>query len=573
MGRCRQCGARGASAAAGEHLSPVSASRQPCWSTRRIMRRRAGESSCCRVMKSDGMTRRSRRRSIRRIGRWRPVRLPRLADRGCSSKQFCTRALMRSLNDCAASGERDRLRKGRYRRNRTACREAGASRRSASARRAARAARTVSRFTCNASAPTAASSWGRWAPTSGAVMASRVGARPEPWGRLEKPAAPGNTTATPRVGPDEQVERTGLKPEIRPVADLSRTNSSNSPEETPWLVRSASTSGPPTPSSPSSRAASRRSSPTPRARAPRPRSSPSPATARCSSASPRRTRPSPTSTGRSVRSSGTWAATGTPRTSTARSTPPRRSAPACCRSSSATPSPTWASEITDAVITVPAYFEDAQRQATKEAGQIAGLNVLRIVNEPTAAALAYGLDKGEKEQTILVFDLGGGTFDVSLLEIGEGVVEVKATNGDNHLGGDDWDERIINWLVDKFKARPGHRPDPATRWPCSACVRPRRRRRSSCPAQARPRSTCPTSRSTPTRTRCSSTRRSRAPSSSGSPPTCSTAPARRSTRSSRTPASRSARSTTWCSSVAPPACPPSPSSSRSSPAARSPTRA
>jgi molecular chaperone DnaK len=111
--------------------------------------------------------------------------------------------------------------------------------------------------------------------------------------------------------------------------------------------------------------------------------------------------------------------------------------------------------ISDAVITVPAYFNDAQRQATKEAGQIAGLNVLRIVNEPTAAALAYGLDKGEKEQTILVFDLGGGTFDVSLLEIGEGVIEVKATNGDNHLGGDDWDQRIIDWLVDKFKAAHG----------------------------------------------------------------------------------------------------------------------
>src|SRR5690349_22559178 len=111
--------------------------------------------------------------------------------------------------------------------------------------------------------------------------------------------------------------------------------------------------------------------------------------------------------------------------------------------------------ITDAVITVPAYFEDAQRQATKEAGEIAGLNVLRIVNEPTAAALAYGLDKGEKDQTILVFDLGGGTFDVSLLEIGGGVVEVKATNGDNHLGGDDWDERIISWLVDKFKSSQG----------------------------------------------------------------------------------------------------------------------
>jgi molecular chaperone DnaK len=111
--------------------------------------------------------------------------------------------------------------------------------------------------------------------------------------------------------------------------------------------------------------------------------------------------------------------------------------------------------ITDAVITVPAYFEDAQRQATKEAGQIAGLNVLRIVNEPTSAALAYGLDKGEKEQTILVFDLGGGTFDVSLLELGEGVVEVRATSGDNHLGGDDWDERVIKWLVDKFKQSNG----------------------------------------------------------------------------------------------------------------------
>ena len=96
------------------------------------------------------------------------------------------------------------------------------------------------------------------------------------------------------------------------------------------------------------------------------------------------------------------------------------------------------------MITVPAYFEDAQRQATKEAGEIAGLNVLRIVNEPTAAALAYGLDKGEKDQTILVFDLGGGTFDVSLLEIGEGVVEVKATSGDNHLGGDDWDQKIVD---------------------------------------------------------------------------------------------------------------------------------
>jgi molecular chaperone DnaK len=111
--------------------------------------------------------------------------------------------------------------------------------------------------------------------------------------------------------------------------------------------------------------------------------------------------------------------------------------------------------VTDAVITVPAYFNDAQRQATKEAGEIAGLNVLRIINEPTAAALAYGLDKADKEQTILVFDLGGGTFDVSLLEIGDGVVEVKATNGDNNLGGDDWDQALVDHLVQTFGAANG----------------------------------------------------------------------------------------------------------------------
>src|SRR6202171_3191842 len=111
--------------------------------------------------------------------------------------------------------------------------------------------------------------------------------------------------------------------------------------------------------------------------------------------------------------------------------------------------------VAQAVITVPAYFDDAQRQATKEAGEIAGLEVLRIINEPTAAALAYGLDKEGSDQTILVFDLGGGTFDVSLLEIGEGVVEVRATSGDNHLGGDDWDDRIVEWLVDKFKGTSG----------------------------------------------------------------------------------------------------------------------
>ncbi|MBM0238611.1 molecular chaperone DnaK [Micromonospora sp. ATA32] len=112
-------------------------------------------------------------------------------------------------------------------------------------------------------------------------------------------------------------------------------------------------------------------------------------------------------------------------------------------------------QISDAVITVPAYFNDSQRQATKEAGEIAGFNVLRIVNEPTAAALAYGLDKGSKEQTVLVFDLGGGTFDVSLLELAEGVIEVKSTSGDNHLGGDDWDQRIIDHLVKTFRGEHG----------------------------------------------------------------------------------------------------------------------
>jgi molecular chaperone DnaK len=111
--------------------------------------------------------------------------------------------------------------------------------------------------------------------------------------------------------------------------------------------------------------------------------------------------------------------------------------------------------VSQAVITVPAYFDDAQRTATKEAGQIAGLEVLRIINEPTAAALAYGLDKEGAEQTVLVFDLGGGTFDVSVLEIGDGVFEVKATHGDTHLGGDDWDQRVIDWLVNQFKAAHG----------------------------------------------------------------------------------------------------------------------
>src|SRR5919204_603682 len=111
--------------------------------------------------------------------------------------------------------------------------------------------------------------------------------------------------------------------------------------------------------------------------------------------------------------------------------------------------------VTQAVVTVPAYFDDAQRTATKEAGQIAGLEVLRIINEPTAAALAYGLDKEGADQTILVFDLGGGTFDVSVLELGEGVFEVKATNGNTHLGGDDWDQRVIDWLLAEFRKDQG----------------------------------------------------------------------------------------------------------------------
>ncbi|MGN0637298.1 MAG: molecular chaperone DnaK, partial [Huintestinicola sp.] len=110
--------------------------------------------------------------------------------------------------------------------------------------------------------------------------------------------------------------------------------------------------------------------------------------------------------------------------------------------------------VTEAVITVPAYFTDAQRQATKDAGQIAGLNVKRIINEPTAAALSYGIDK-EQDQTVMVYDLGGGTFDVSIIEMGDGVQEVKATAGNNHLGGDDFDQRIINWMIDSFKASDG----------------------------------------------------------------------------------------------------------------------
>ncbi|GAA2951935.1 hypothetical protein GCM10011428_84640 [Streptomyces violaceus] len=156
------------------------------------------------------------------------------------------------------------------------------------------------------------------------------------------------------------------------------------------------------------------------------------------------------------------------------------------------------------MITVPAYFDDTQRQATKEAGEVAGLKVLRIINEPTAAARAYGLDK-ENDQTVLVFDLGGGTFDVSLLEMGEGVIEVKATNGDTHLGGDDWDQRIVDYLVKRFKGQYGVDLGNDKMAVCSGCARAPRRPRSSCPAPPRRRSTCPTSRPPP-KGRCISTR-------------------------------------------------------------------
>jgi molecular chaperone DnaK len=164
-----------------------------------------------------------------------------------------------------------------------------------------------------------------------------------------------------------------------------------------------------------------------------------------------------------------------------------------------------------AVITVPAYFNDAQRQATKDAGEIAGLKVERIINEPTAAALAYGLDK-KKNEKIAVFDLGGGTFDVSILDIGDGVFEVLSTNGDTHLGGDDWDQKLIDFLAEEFRKKEGIdiRKDAMA---CSASRRPRRRPRSSSRPCRRRRSTCRSSR--PTRT-APSTCRSRSPAPSSS---------------------------------------------------------
>ncbi len=153
-------------------------------------------------------------------------------------------------------------------------------------------------------------------------------------------------------------------------------------------------------------------------------------------------------------------------------------------------------KVTEAVITVPAYFNDSQRQATKDAGRVAGLDVKRIINEPTAASLAYGLDK-KKDEKIAVFDLGGGTFDISILEIGEGVFEVRSTNGDTHLGGDDFDQRIIDWLADEFKKQEGIdlRKDAMA---LQRLMRRRRRPSASFRARSRPTSTCRSS--PPTRT-------------------------------------------------------------------------
>jgi molecular chaperone DnaK len=163
---------------------------------------------------------------------------------------------------------------------------------------------------------------------------------------------------------------------------------------------------------------------------------------------------------------------------------------------------------------VPAYFSDAERQATKEAGEIAGLNVLRIVNEPDRGRLAYGLDKGEKEQTILVFDLGGGTFDVSLLEIGDGVIEVKATSGDNKLGGDDWDQRVVEHLVKQFQLSNNGIDLSGDKMAMQRLREAAEKAKIELSRRSRPASTCPTSPRAP-RARCTWTSRSPARSSSG----------------------------------------------------------
>ncbi len=199
--------------------------------------------------------------------------------------------------------------------------------------------------------------------------------------------------------------------------------------------------------------------------------------------------------------------------------------------------------VTQAVITVPAYFDDAQRTATKEAGQIAGLEVLRIINEPTAAALAYGLDKGAADETVLVFDLGGGTFDVSVLEIGDGVFEVKSTHGDTDLGGDDWDQAVIDWLVEPVQDRPRRRPEQGQHGRAAPQGGRREGQDRALPGAADADQPAVHHRHAPT-ARSTSTSSSPGPSSRTSPPTSSSAAACRSSRPSRTPASPRTRSTT-----------------------------
>ena len=205
--------------------------------------------------------------------------------------------------------------------------------------------------------------------------------------------------------------------------------------------------------------------------------------------------------------------------------------------------------VTDAVITVPAYFNNAQREATKDAGKIAGLNVVRIINEPTAAALAYGLDKEASDHTILVFDLGGGTFDVSVLELGEGVFEVKATNGDNHLGGDNFDKAIVDWMVAEFKRDQGIDLVAGQDGP-AAPLRGRREGEDRALLDDDDADQPAVRHRDAPRARSTSTCSSRARSSTSSPPSCSSAPSARPSRRSPTRASTPRRSSTSSSSAA-----------------------
>ena len=314
----------------------------------------------------------------------------------------------------------------------------------------------------------------------------------------------------------------------------------------------------------SSRAASPRSSRTPRASARRRRSSRSPRTARCWSARPPSARPSPTSTAPSRRQAPHGHRLDH-RDRRQEVHARRRSRRASSQKLKRDAEQYLGDTVTDAVITVPAYFNDAERQATKEAGEIAGLNVLRIINEPTAAALAYGLDKGKEDELILVFDLGGGTFDVSLLEVGKDETTSRrsrcarppATTGSAATTGT---SASSSYLIKQFKDTHRRRRVQGQDRPAA----PARRRRS------RPRRSCSSSTSTNINLPyLSLTENGPVPPRRDAHPrqvraadrrTCSTAPRSRSRTSSARPASRCATSTTWCSSAARPVCPPSPSS-------------